>query len=115
MKIADNPYYYGLTTDGRAKLANSEKALSGNSYYEGLVNDGDVRLKNTAEAISEFIITVGVHHNLEIWTSDGDTVFNTIGIWIDKCPDKEFLAELKKVLNPKLKELVKTWGSPELP
>jgi hypothetical protein len=115
MKIVDHPYYFGLTTDSRTELARSSEILSGNPYYAGLIYDGDVRLENTAESLADFIFSVGRHHNLEILTPDSEVMLTTSGIWINKCADKEFLAELKKVLIPKQNELAREWGFPELP
>ena len=91
MKIADKPFYYGLSSGDETKL------------------------ENTAEAIATFIVTAGKDCDLEILSPDGDDILNTFGMWINRCPDKEFLAELKAVLIPKQKELMESLGFPPCP
>ena len=91
MKIADNPYYYGLFADD------------------------EVKLENTAEALASFICEQGTCQDLWILTPESVQVINTSGIWIDKCCDQEFLQELKEVLIPKQKLFMESQGFPELP
>ena len=83
MKIADSPHYIGVSR-----------------FIE-------TKLENTAEALATYIVHAGQHRDIHIISADDDVVLNTTGVWIDKCCDSEFLAELKEVLNPKIEELLK--------
>jgi hypothetical protein len=77
--------------------------IADNPYYIGSFPNDDVRLKNTA----------GEQCDLRILLPNGHEVLNTNGVFINRCPDKEFLAELKEVLIPKQKELANKLGFPD--
>ena len=89
MKIADNPYYIGISSEIGGKL------------------------DNTAEALANFICVAGETSDLRILLPNGNTLLNTFGIFIDRCADKEFLEELKEVLIPMQKEMARELGLPE--
>ena len=79
--------------------------IADNPFYIGVFSGATTRIENTAEAIAAFIVDSGKEGDLEILTPNGDAVLNTMGIWIDRCSDQDFLIELKEVLIPKQKKL----------
>jgi hypothetical protein len=89
MKIADNPYYIGISSEIGGKL------------------------DNTAKALAKFICVAGETSDLRILLPNGNTILNTNGIFIDRCADKEFLEELKKTLIPMQKKVESELGFPE--
>lgn len=88
MKIADHPFYMGLSPNGAVKL------------------------KNTAKSIATFICDTD--DDVQILTPDGDKILNTFGLFISRCADKEFLEELRVVLTPMQKKMEGECGFPTM-
>jgi hypothetical protein len=81
-KILDEPYLYGYV-------------------FNGGYHNGKQQIKNTLEDVADFICRNGMNGSITITTPMDELVLDTFGIYIDHCPDKRYLEQLKKVLIPK--------------
>ena len=75
--------------------------------FVGYAGNGTIQknLKDT-EAVAEFIVENGVKSDITITDELDCLVCNTYGIFINCCPDKDFLRELLKYLVPMQNELM---------
>lgn len=68
--------------------------------------NGYITIENTPEAIAEHICKYGLYEDITIYTSDGVFLLSTFGLYINKCPDQNFLQEqLLPVLVPKQQKI----------
>lgn len=64
-------------------------------------NGSEYTVINGEEALADYICKNGYNGNDCIINQDGYFLFNTIGPYIDNCPDKDFLSDFVKILVPK--------------
>lgn len=81
-KILDEPYLIGYVFK--------------NGYHKG-----NNRIENTLESVADYICRNGMDGDITVTTPMDEFVLDTFGIYIDQCPDTEYLEQLKKVLIPK--------------
>ena len=71
-------------------------------YLLGWHSGGETRLANNPEAVADFICAAGQDEDVRITDPSGRFILDTFGLYINKCPNQEYLKnELLPVLIPK--------------
>lgn len=89
--------------------------ISDNSHYIGVFSGGETEIVNTPDRLAAFICEAGKQDDLTVLTPDRRVVLNTFGIYIDRCPDQDFLHELLDILIPMQMEAEAETGLPRCP
>lgn len=77
-------------------------------YSHLIVNAKDgstIEIDNTLEKVAEIICKYGRQGDISITTPFGTSLLNTMGIYVDRCSDAEYMEELRPVLIEKQYEM----------
>lgn len=90
----------------RKVIGEAMRSILNEAYLYGYVfkkgyHDGKQLIENKLEEVADFICSNGVNGDVTLTTTLDEFVLDTFGFYINQCPDKEYLEQLKKVLIPK--------------
>lgn len=88
-----------ITTGQLKHLSDSSDLAFGYVYHDGCYDEPFV-FELTPENAASFIMSHSDADNIVITNLFDQTILNTIGYFIDRCPDKDFLDQIKPILIP---------------
>lgn len=71
--------------------------------YENLIGYSSAtgeekEIPNTLEDVADYVVREGLMGDVEICTPYGDPVLNTMGFFVDRCSDPEYMEALRPIL-----------------